>query len=51
MRTREGIKRFTELRAKSLPTIALNNELVYESIIPPQEELIEQIMIRYYGQE
>ena len=51
MRTRAGIKRFNELRAKSLPTIALNDELVYEAIIPPQEELIEQIIIHYYGKE
>jgi len=51
MRTREGIKRFNDLKARSLPTIALDNELVYEAIIPPQEELIEQIKLRYYGQE
>ena len=48
MRTRDGIKRFNELGARSLPTIALDNELVYEAIIPPQEELIEQICLRHY---
>jgi len=43
LRSREGVHRFKELRAKSLPSIALNGELVFESIIPPQEELIHAI--------
>jgi len=43
LRTWEGVHRFKELRAKSLPSIALNGELVFESIIPPQEELIHAI--------
>lgn len=47
MRTREGIKRFMELKAKSLPSVALNHELVFEAIIPMQEELIEAIHERY----
>ncbi len=47
MRTREGIQRFRELRAKSLPSIALDGELVYESIIPGQEELSAEIERRY----
>jgi hypothetical protein len=47
MRTREGVKRFRELRAKSLPSIALDDELVYESLIPMQEELIAEILRRY----
>ncbi len=47
MRTREGVERFRELKAKSLPTVALDEELVYEAIIPPQEELIEAIKVRY----
>jgi hypothetical protein len=47
MRTREGVQRFRELKAKSLPTIALDGELVYESIIPMQEELVAEIMNRY----
>ncbi len=47
MRTREGVQRFRELKAKSLPSVALDGELVYESIIPMQEELIAEIETRY----
>ena len=47
LRTREGVARFKELRARSLPSIALNGELVFEAIIPPQEELIQAIQQRY----
>jgi len=43
MRTREGVNRFRELKAKSLPSIALDEQLVYESLIPGQEELAEEI--------
>ena len=47
MRTREGVVRFRELKAKSLPSVALDGDLVYESIIPGQEELIEELERRY----
>jgi len=47
MRTREGVDRFKELKGKSLPSVALDRELVYESIIPMQEELIAEIEKRY----
>jgi hypothetical protein len=47
MRTREGVERFKELKAKSLPSVALDGELVYESLIPMQEELISEILRRY----
>jgi hypothetical protein len=47
MRTREGVQRFRELKAKSLPSVALDGELVYESIIPMQEELIDEILRRH----
>ncbi|MBT3255605.1 MAG: hypothetical protein HN366_03975 [Deltaproteobacteria bacterium] len=47
MRTREGVDRFRELKAKSLPSVALDGDLVYEAIIPGQEELIEEIKRRY----
>ena len=47
MRTREGVQRFRELKAKSLPSVALDNELVYESLIPMQEEMIDEIRRRY----
>jgi len=47
MRTRQGVQRFQELKAKSLPSVALDGDLVYESLIPMQEELIEEILRRY----
>jgi len=47
MRTRKGVRRFLELKAKSLPSIALDDELMYESLIPMQEELIAEIQRRY----
>ena len=47
MRTREGVQRFRELEAKSLPSVALDGDLVYESLIPMQEELIDEILRRY----
>ena len=47
MRTREGVERFRTLKAKSLPSIALDGELVYESIIPMQEELMDEIRKRH----
>jgi hypothetical protein len=47
LRTREGIQRFRELKAKSLPSIALDGDLVYESLIPMQEELCDEILRRY----
>jgi len=47
MRTREGVQRFRELKAKSLPSVALDGVLLYESLIPMQEELIADIQRRY----
>ena len=47
MRTLEGNRRFLELKAKSLPSIALDGELMYESLIPGQEELIGEIVLRW----
>jgi len=47
MRTREGVQRFRDLKAKSLPSVALDGELVWESIIPMQEELIARIQDLY----
>jgi hypothetical protein len=51
MRTVEGNRRFLELKAKSLPSIALDGELMYESLIPGQEELIGEIMRRWHLEE
>ncbi|MBI4776982.1 MAG: hypothetical protein HY788_22845 [Deltaproteobacteria bacterium] len=49
MRTREGVARFKELRAKMLPSVALNGRLVFEANIPPQEDLVQAIKDRYSG--
>ena len=51
MRTLEGNRRFLELKAKSLPSIALDGELMYESLIPGQEELTDEIQRRYQLKE
>ena len=47
MRTHEGVAKFRELKAMSLPSIAIDGELVYESLIPGQEELVEEIRRRH----
>ena len=48
MRTIEGNQRFRELKAKSLPAIALDGELIYQSLIPGQEELTTEITRRWH---
>jgi hypothetical protein len=47
LRTRKGVDRFRELKARSLPSVALDGALLYESLIPGQEELIAEIERRY----
>jgi hypothetical protein len=46
MRTHEGVRRWRELKARSLPAIAINGELVFQAMIPLREELIEEILKR-----
>jgi hypothetical protein len=43
LRTREGVARFKELKGKSLPSIAIEGKLIFESRIPPSEDLISAI--------
>lgn len=43
LRTRDGVARFRELAAKSLPAVAIEGRLVFESTIPPEEELIAAV--------
>lgn len=43
---KEGIAKFLELKGRVLPTICINGELVFESIIPTYEELIQQLAKR-----
>ncbi len=47
LRTLEGVKRFKEIGAKSLPSIAMDGTVVYSSIIPGQEDLGREIHRRY----
>ncbi|OGR22549.1 MAG: hypothetical protein A2277_01770 [Desulfobacterales bacterium RIFOXYA12_FULL_46_15] len=47
MRTLAGVKRFREIKAKSLPSIAMDDEIVYSSIIPGQEVLQQEILKRF----
>lgn len=44
LRTIEAIQRFDELGITTFPTVAINGKAVYESVIPPQEELVEVIL-------
>lgn len=43
LRNREGIEMFKKFNARSLPSIAINEELQFESLIPAQEDLIQAI--------
>jgi hypothetical protein len=49
LRNREGIEMFKRFHARSLPSIAINEELRFESLIPTQEELIEAITQKLEG--
>lgn len=44
MRTLEGNNRFRQLKGSCLPSIALDEQLLYESLIPGQDDLIADIM-------
>jgi hypothetical protein len=43
LRTAEGVARFAELKATSLPAVAIDGKLVFQCVIPPEEELIAAI--------
>lgn len=43
---KEGIGKFLELQGKVLPTICIERDLVFESIIPQYEELIDEMAKR-----
>jgi len=47
LRTLEGVARFRQIKARSLPSIAMDGAVVYASIIPGQEELGREIRRRY----
>ena len=46
IKTKEGVAKFTELKGKVLPSICIEGDLVFESIIPQYEELIDEMSKR-----
>ncbi len=46
IKNKEGIGKFMELKGKVLPSICIENDLVFESIIPQYEELIDEMAKR-----
>ena len=46
IKNKDGIGKFLELKGKVLPTICIENDLVFESIIPQYEELIDEMAKR-----
>ncbi|OAT86132.1 hypothetical protein [Desulfotomaculum copahuensis] len=46
IKTKSGIGKFLELNGKVLPTICIEGDLVFESIIPQYEELIDELAKR-----
>ena len=46
IKTKEGVAKFTALKGKVLPTICIENDLVFQSTIPLYEELIDEMLKR-----
>ena len=46
IKTKEGIAMFTRLKGKVLPTICIEADLVFQSMIPQYEELIDALAER-----
>ncbi len=46
IKNKDGIGKFMELKGKVLPTICIERDLVFESIIPQYEELIDEMARR-----
>jgi hypothetical protein len=46
IKNKDGIGKFLELQGKVLPTICIEKDLVFESIIPQYEELIDEMSKR-----
>ncbi len=46
IKRKEGIGKFTELKGRVLPTICIEKDLVFQSIIPQYEELIDEMAKR-----
>ena len=46
IKNKDGVGKFLELKGKVLPTICIENDLVFESLIPQYEELIDAMAQR-----
>ena len=46
IKNKDGVGKFLELKGKVLPTICIEEDLVFESIIPQYEELIDEMAKR-----
>ena len=46
IKNKDGIGKFLELQGRVLPTICIERDLVFESIIPQYEELIDEMAAR-----
>ena len=46
IKNKDGVGKFLELKGKVLPTICIEKDLVFESIIPQYEELIDELAAR-----
>lgn len=46
VKTKEGVARFTAMKGKVLPTICIEGDIVFPSIIPQYEELIDAMIAR-----
>lgn len=46
IKNKDGIGKFIELKGKVLPTICIEGDLVFQSIIPQYEELIDEMSSR-----
>ena len=46
IKNKDGVGKFLELKGKVLPTICIEQDLVFESIIPQYEELIDEMAKR-----
>ena len=46
IKNKEGIGKFMELKGKVLPSICIQGDLVFESLIPQYEELIDEMAKR-----
>ena len=51
VKTKTGVAKFTEMKGKVLPSIAIEGDIVFPSIIPQYEELIDEMAKRASSQE